>query len=278
MHVRVSPRGRDAADRQSTKIFAGSRAKVGRDRARIRDSKTQGFLVESADLSKSTDSRIRHPHGQAAYVDERQQRAFLQWVWTTRFPMRNEVIARLNAECGLRATEIGRARWSMAFDPAWRLRPRLQLHATASKGGYGARTLVIVPGGLGQALERLLAHRPPASPEAFIVQFRKGSIDPVIRSAAVQAFFRRGYDAIGCREASSHSGRRTAITRLSRALGLKNAQIFAGHHSSATTALYEEPDYAAIDRVVAERLVVQLPRKLPMAKAALRVMTREVRA
>lgn len=189
--------------------------------------------------------------------------------------MRNDVIARLSFECGLRATEIGRVRWWMAVDPSGRVRPRLQLHATASKGGYGRRDLAIVPAGVGAALERLRAQRPPATAEAFIIQFAKGSIDPVIRSAAVQAFFRRGYDAIGCAEASSHSGRRTAITRVSRAIGLKNAQVFAGHHSLATTALYEEPDYAAIDRVVAERLVVQLPRKLSMAKASLRVMTRQ---
>jgi len=192
--------------------------------------------------------------------------------------VRNEVMARLSFECGLRATEIGRVRWWMAYTPAGHLRARLQLHATATKGGYGSRSLVIVPTGLGAALDRLRASRPTVLPEGFVIRFRKGSINPVIRSAAVQAFFRAGFDAIGLPEASSHSGRRTAITQVARAVGLKNAQVFAGHRSLATTARYEEPDYAAIDRVVAARLVVQLPRKLAMAKASLRVMTREVRA
>ena len=56
---------------------------------------------------------------------------------------------------------------------------------------------------------------------------------------------------------SSHSGRRTAITLVSRAVGLKNAQVFAGHRRLATTAIYEQPAYNLIDRVVTEQLVVK---------------------
>lgn len=223
--------------------------------------------VQSADLRKSTDSGRRRL-GQAAALDERQQRAFLAWVMTTAYPARNEVITRLSFECGLRATEISRVRWWMACDPYWRLRPRLQLHASATKGGYGRRDLRIVPGSLGAAFERLRAELRPDRDDRIVV-FRKHSIDPVIRSQAVQVFFRQGFDAIGAVEASSHSGRRTAITLVSRALGLKNAQVFAGHRSAATTALYEEPDYPAIDRVVEERLAVRLPRVMRMAKASL---------
>lgn len=276
MHEPHESRGRDAAARQGSKKRGvsppTSASKVDPTRGRIADPETLGFQFEPDGLLNPTGSRSRRL-GQAAALDARQQRALLTWVTTTRDPMRNEVMARLSFECGLRATEIGRVRWWMAYTPSGHLRSRLQLHATATKGGYGSRALVIVPAGLGAALDRLRAARPAVSQEGFVIRFRKGSIDPIIRSSAVQAFFRQGYDAIGCLEASSHSGRRTAITQMARALGLKNAQVFAGHRSLATTARYEEPDYAAIDRVVAERLVVQVPRKLSMAKASLRVMT-----
>src|SRR5438132_2990992 len=230
MHEQQHPRGRDAAEGQSSKISRecdARRSKEDRSRRRIPDPATQWILFEPAGLSNPTDSRPGHL-GQAAALDATEQRAFLRWVLTTKDPMRNDVIARLSFECGLRATEIGRVRWWMAYGPGWRLRHRLLLHATATKGGYGSRTLAIVPAGLGRALDQLRATRPTATPAGFVIRFRKGSIDPIIRSAAVQAFFRAGFNAIGLPEASSHSGRRTAITQMARALGLKNAQVFAG--------------------------------------------------
>jgi len=216
----------------------------------------------------------RTKQGQAPILEPAHQRAFLAWVATTTFALRNDVIARLSFECAARATEIGRLRWWMAYDPEWRLRPRLQLHASASKGGYSGRSLCIVPHGLGAALERLRVAVAPRDARGFIVHFRKHSVDPVTRSSAVQAFFRAGYDAIGLREASSHSGRRTAITRVSRAVGLKNAQVFAGHRRVATTAVYEDPAYDVIDRVVTELLVVSAAQGIDvgrpvMAKASL---------
>lgn len=211
--------------------------------------------------------------GQAAALTTREVAAFLGWTRTTSFPVRDEVIARLSFECGLRATEIARVRWWMAVDERRRVRPRLHLHAAATKGGYGARRLLIERKGLGRALERLLELEAPEALDGFVVRFWKFSIDPVIRSAAVQAFFRRGYDAIGCEDASSHSGRRTAITAVERRKGLPHAQAFAGHRSMATTGLYVGVDQAGIDQVVREELVVQVPRlvvgKFRMAKAGL---------
>ena len=209
--------------------------------------------------------------GQAPTLEAADRREFLAWCATTSYAARNEVIARLSFECGLRAVEIGNVRWSMAYEPGWRQRPRLKLHARASKGGYGGRDLRIVPNALGLALEQLRELEPPRDDRGFIVQFRKHSVEPAIRSKAVQAVFRFGYDAIGLEEASSHSGRRTAITLMARTVGIKNAQKFAGHRAVATTLLYEEPDHKAIDRVVDEQLAISGPRLFKMAKAGLRV-------
>lgn len=208
--------------------------------------------------------------GQAPTLETRDIRELLAWCATTAYPKRNEVIVRLNVECGLRAVEIGNVRWSMAFAPGWQLRPRLQLHRTASKGGYGGRDLRIVPAALGAALLELRQESEPRDERLFVVHFRKHSTEPHIRSRAVQAMFRAGYDAIGLEEHSSHSGRRTAITLLARSVGIKNAQKFAGHRSVATTLRYEEPDTKAIDRVVSEQLAISGPRLFKMAKAGLR--------
>ena len=204
----------------------------------------------------------RRKLGQAPILEPRDKRAFLARCASPR----DEVMARFSFECGLRATEIGRVRWFMVIDPDGRVRPRMKLHHSASKGGYGGREVRISPA-LAIALETLWQAAAPRDDRGFVIQFRKHSTDTQIRSKSVQAFFRATYDEAGLREASSHSGRRTAITDIARALGLKNAQTFAGHRSVATTARYEEPEYAAIDRLVDE-LVVNAPR-LVMAKASL---------
>lgn len=215
----------------------------------------------------------RTKEGKAPRLTRSQQLEFLDWVETTAYPLRNRVIALLSFECCCRATEIARACWSMAFDPYGRLRSHLKLPKRATKGGYGARELYIDRDSLGAALLELRgdAKDVDVAPSTYMVTFRKKSNEPVMRSKAVQAFFRQGFNEIDLPEASSHSGRRTGITLMARAQGLENAQEFAGHRDIATTAGYVDPDHDAIDRVVREQLVVRGPRLLGIRPRMLKV-------
>jgi len=73
---------------------------------------------------------------------------------------------------------------------------------------------------------------------------------------AVAVWFHRLYASLGFQGASSHSGRRTFITRAARKIvecggSLRDVQQLAGHSSLAVTQGYIEGDTDAKRRVVA---------------------------
>lgn len=182
---------------------------------------------------------------QAKTLDEVQQAALLAHVARMEYaPARNVVIVRLSFEAWLRAKEIACARWRMVMDVSGRLVDVLRLEDRASKGRSG-RVLRLSPTAFA-SLETLYDAAPPPGPDAFIVRFRKYSLDPVTRSQAVQALFRAWYRALGFRGATSHSGRRTGITKAARNLGpqmsLRDVQLRAGHTKIATTQRYIDPN------------------------------------
>jgi len=72
---------------------------------------------------------------------------------------------------------------------------------------------------------------------------------------AVQVWFHRLYASLGFQGASSHSGRRTFVTRCAKKIieaggSLRDVQELAGHASLATTQRYIQGDSAAKRRVV----------------------------
>ena len=72
---------------------------------------------------------------------------------------------------------------------------------------------------------------------------------------AVAVWFHRLYAAIGFEGASSHSGRRTFITRAAKKIteaggSLRDVQQLAGHSSLATTQRYIEGDTEAKRKVI----------------------------
>jgi integrase/recombinase XerD len=74
-------------------------------------------------------------------------------------------------------------------------------------------------------------------------------------AGAVQVWFHRLYHELGFSGASSHSGRRTFITRIAKKIveaggSLRDVQELAGHASLSTTQRYIQGDSAAKRRVV----------------------------
>lgn len=181
-------------------------------------------------------------------------------------PARNLAIVRLSFEAWLRATEIGGLRWRMVTDAGGHLVDVLRLEDCATKGRSG-RVLHLAPTTVA-ALERVYDEAPPADLDAFVMRFRKASIDLVVRSHVIQVLFRGWYRALRFHGASSHSGRRTAITTAARSLGpgmsLRDVQLRAGHTNIATTQRYIDPNPEA-DRALAKLSMI----RPVMAKAAL---------
>lgn len=76
-----------------------------------------------------------------------------------------------------------------------------------------------------------------------------------MRARSIVIWFSRAYRAIGLEGCSSHSGRRTFITRAARLVhktgaSLRDVQLLAGHRSIQTTQKYIDGDSDAQRRLV----------------------------
>lgn len=75
---------------------------------------------------------------QAKILNDRQIRAMLSFLDTTRDPLRNRLIFLLSARAGLRAKEIAHLTWSMVTDPEGWIGDVIRLPDSASKGKVAA--------------------------------------------------------------------------------------------------------------------------------------------
>jgi integrase len=76
-----------------------------------------------------------------------------------------------------------------------------------------------------------------------------------MKARSIVIWFSRAYRAIGLDGCSSHSGRRTFITRAARLVhkaggSLRDVQLLAGHRSIQTTQRYIDGDSDAQRRLV----------------------------
>jgi integrase len=171
---------------------------------------------------------------------------------SSRYPERDRVMILLSVKAGLRAKEIACLTWGMVTDAQGQLGDAIQLPNSASKGKNGGRTVPLNPS-LHQALAELRTKRSEdAAPRARIIHSERGE---GYSSAAVQVWFARLDGALGFDGASSHSGRRTFITKAAKRIveaggSLRDIQELAGHSSLATTQRYIQGDNRAKQNVV----------------------------
>jgi integrase/recombinase XerC len=128
----------------------------------------------------------------------------------------------------------------------------LHLEDRASKGKKGGRTIPLHPA-LHAALVALHAHRgEEAWPDRPAIPSERGQ---GLSAATVQLWFHRLYTSLGLIGCSSHSGRRTFITRAARKVSeaggsLRDVQQLAGHASLAMTQRYIEGDTEAKRKLI----------------------------
>ena len=166
----------------------------------------------------------------------------------TRHPIRNQVLVLLSVKAGLRAGEIAQVTWPMVVEPTGKIGQSLELQDRIAKKGSG-RVIPIHPD-LYAALVKLSGLSPTlAGP--VIRSERGGPMMPV----SIVCWFAKAYRTIGLEGCSSHSGRRTFITRAARLVhktggSLRDVQLLAGHRSILTTQRYIDGDTSAQRKLV----------------------------
>jgi integrase/recombinase XerD len=189
---------------------------------------------------------------QAKILTDKQVRAVLAELDTRRYPFRDRVMFLLSIKAGLRAKEIASVTWAMVTDAEGEIADVIALENKASKG-KGGRHIPIHPD-LKAALIQLHRDRgEKARPDMPVVHSER---DRGLSAAAVVVWFHRLYAGLGMVGCSSHSGRRSFITRAARKISevggsLRDIQQLAGHASLGTTARYIEADAEAQRKVVA---------------------------
>jgi integrase len=166
----------------------------------------------------------------------------------SRHPLRNRVIVLLSAKAGLRAGEIAGLTWDMVLDANGQIGTCIELRDHAAKKGSG-RLIPMHPdladafSGLRQASTEWSGH---------VVRSERGG---PMTALSIVVWFKRAYAYLGLDGCSSHSGRRTFITRAARLVyeaggSLRDVQLLAGHRSIQTTQRYIDGDTDAQRKLV----------------------------
>ena len=187
------------------------------------------------------------PGRQAKILSDQQVQDLLCFADTTRRRDRNRLMILLSVKAGLRAGEIAKLTWEMLVDPEGNLANSIELRDFAAKKRSGRR-IPIAP----ILRDALLDSKDHHSCTGAVVRSeRGGEMNPV----SIVNWFAEAFRAVGLDGCSSHSGRRTFITRAARLVhraggSLRDVQLLAGHQSIQTTQRYIDGDSDAQRKLV----------------------------
>jgi len=186
---------------------------------------------------------------QAKILSDTDVQVLLVYASNSRYPHRNTVVVLLSTKAGLRAGEIGKLTWDMVLDPRGEVGIVIELRDHAAKKQSGRR--IPMHRDLRSAL---IAWRSMTASTGPVIRSERGG--GAMRPISVVMWFATAYQALGLDGCSSHSGRRTFITRAARVVhkaggSLRDVQLLAGHRSIQTTQRYIDGDSDAQRRLVA---------------------------
>jgi integrase/recombinase XerD len=165
----------------------------------------------------------------------------------SRHPLRNRLIVLLSVKAGLRAAEIAKLSWDMVLGPSSEVGVAIELQDKIAKK-RGGRSIPLHA----DLREALIEARKLCNDQGPIIRSERGG---AMTPMSIVVWFSRAYQALGFDGCSSHSGRRTFITRAARAVhkaggSLRDVQLLAGHRSIQTTQRYIDGDSDAQRRLI----------------------------
>ena len=185
---------------------------------------------------------------QAKVLTDKQVKVVLAYLAGTRNAARNRVMFLLSLHAGLRAKEIAEVSWAMVTNGDGEIGDEISLTNAAAKGNAGGGVVA-----LSAVLKEALV-------ELAVWQGTSGNIVKTGRGKSMSAqvitnWFYTLYRDLGFEGCSSHSGRRTAITRWARNISqvggsMRDVQSLARHSSLALTQRYVETNSDAMKSVV----------------------------
>lgn len=187
-----------------------------------------------------------HPARVLGYGDVRR---VLRHVATHRHAYRDRVLILLSFKAGLRACEIAGLTWPMLLRPDGRIGDQVFVAAAIAKNGHARRIPLHPELALALADLHLSIGQPRAGP---VARSERGSH---MTPRSIVNWFAATYASLSLDGCSSHSGRRTFITRSARLLSrtggsLRDVQELAGHKRLTTTECYIEGDRDAQRRLI----------------------------
>ena len=191
---------------------------------------------------------------QAKTLSTKQVDLVMNYLSSTRNPIRDQLIFLLSIKSGLRAKEISSLTWSMVLDSDAEVSDYINITNSASKGKTGGRSIPINKQLKTKFIE-FLDHQKVQmmfDVEGRVITTQRS---PSTTSQAIVNMFSRWYSDLNLIGCSSHSGRRTFITNCSRKIStvggsLRDIQYLAGHSSLQTTQRYIEGNTQSKIKVV----------------------------
>jgi len=193
--------------------------------------------------------------GQAAILTDGNIRDCVALIGNHRHHARDRALFLLSAMAGLRAGEIAGLRWADVLDGDGALADAVTIPTRIAKRGSGRSVPMAAP--LRDALTALRIEAGAKARSDWRVIYSERGTDGLSANVVVQIFGAL-YRRAGLKGCSSHSGRRTFVTRTARAISLDGGSLrdvmeLAGHQSVSTTQRYidsnENAKRAVVNRV-----------------------------
>ena len=189
--------------------------------------------------------------GKARVLTENEFKRLLIMAKDSPFALRNVAIIYCSFGLGLRVKEISSLKINDVFDSHLKIMDEINLLRAMTKGEK-QRHVYVTNKKVASALQEYADDLQRTEQEAFN---RKGYLFKTQRGNrfqpdVLQKWFRKLYDKTGLVGASSHSGRRTFITRLiEHGADIKAVSRLAGHADIATTSEYVEDNPTRLKRI-----------------------------
>ena len=172
---------------------------------------------------------------QAKVLDEKELKKVIQFIDAfDRHAERNRAIILLTHYCGMRISEVASLKTSQVINDEGLMNDIIYLSSSQTKGRQSRRVFVSTKAKL--ALKRYMTHKKAVVRQEFVFQTQKSER---FNTNALTQLVKRIYQRVGVVGASSHSGRRSFITKLATSgVSVRVIAEAVGHSSITTTQRY----------------------------------------